>query len=330
MELIITTDTPVSKMDNFSNYLSVITKEDALESVRRLTQMESEDWFRVGMILSSYKKTKGEKELSELLSYTSDNFQINSRKAFYLINIYDRLVASNITPDKVADVGWTKLKEIADLLTPDNVDYWVDICKKHTTQQLITLLKSNGTTNEKKATAIATALDATPTTPNDAPTDAPTDSHTDSSMVIGGVIKGTLVDPTCAELVSTVEIPDTEVPTVEVSQEGVSGSFIGAVSDYQFTPSAKYTSNFVPPDSTYADNSLAIVEGVSISETFDPDVALETPIELIKQDTSSNYMLDLINRLKDYELNTVIKTVTDIFPHIKIIVTEPQDETSFD
>ena len=127
-----------------------------------------------------------------------------------------------------------------------------------------------------------------------------------------------------------MEIHGTEVSTVEDAQDDVSGSFIGTVSDYQFTPSAKYSSNFVPPDSTYADNSLDILEGVPISETFDPDMALETPIEPIKQDTSSNYMLDLITKLKDYDLNMVIKTVTDIFPHIKIIVTEPQDETSFD
>lgn len=314
MELTITTDTSVSKMDNFTNYLSVITKEDALESVRRLTQMESEDWFRVGMILSSYKKSKGETELKELIAYTSDNFQINSRKAFYLINIYDRLVASNITPDKVSEVGWTKLKEIADLLTIDNVDYWVDICKKNTTQQLIALLKSSGTTNEKKANIISDVLD--------------------SAGIITDTKENTKVEPTVLE--TDTGIIDTDAIMVEdgVASNTISSSdskeYLGYITDCEVSNYVKYQANVIPTDSTYSENSLDIVEGVILSETTEKESTKETIIQNVELVDSSIPMMELISRLKDYDLSLVLKTVTDIFPNIKIIVTEPQDETSFD
>ena len=81
------THTPA--LTDFKDYLESVTKEDALDSIKNLAQMESEDWFRIGMVLSSFQKTKGEEEFKSLLLYAEQNFQINPRKAYYLIKFHD-------------------------------------------------------------------------------------------------------------------------------------------------------------------------------------------------------------------------------------------------
>ena len=52
------------------------------------------------------------------------------RKARYLISIYDNLVTKMIPWEKVSHLGWTKLKDLAPVLTPENVDEWVAKAEK--------------------------------------------------------------------------------------------------------------------------------------------------------------------------------------------------------
>lgn len=47
------------------------------------------------------------------------------RKAMYLISIYTSLVEAEIPWLKVAHLGWTKLKDLVEVLTLENVDEWV-------------------------------------------------------------------------------------------------------------------------------------------------------------------------------------------------------------
>jgi Mg/Co/Ni transporter MgtE len=54
----------------------------------------------------------------------------------YLIQIYTGLVESGVAWEKVKHLGWSKLKELANILAPDNVDAWVALAEQVTVLQL--------------------------------------------------------------------------------------------------------------------------------------------------------------------------------------------------
>ena len=145
-------------LDDTKSYLETITKEDALAAISQLAQQESEDWFRIGMILSAYRSSRSESEWKDLLSYADANFQVNKRKAYYLIDIYENLTKNGVTIEQVSTVGWTKLKEIAHLLTQDNVDYWVKTANENSTKTLLALLKSKATADSDTSLALDSHL----------------------------------------------------------------------------------------------------------------------------------------------------------------------------
>lgn len=69
-------------------------------------------------------------------AFIEDKYGIQYRKAMYLISIYTNLVNSGVHWNQVSAVGWTKLKEIAHLLTKDNVEEWVKTALSCSTLQL--------------------------------------------------------------------------------------------------------------------------------------------------------------------------------------------------
>lgn len=72
----------------------------------------------------------------------SAKFEMQERKAQYLRNIYVNLVNAKVTWEQVSPIGWSKLREICDRITLDNVEQWVDICSDMTVNQLKEYLKA--------------------------------------------------------------------------------------------------------------------------------------------------------------------------------------------
>ena len=74
--------------------------------------------------------------------FVFDKYGMQARKAYYLIAIYTDLVTKQIAWEKVKHLGWTKLKELAPILTPENTDEWVAKAEKLTVMELIAALKA--------------------------------------------------------------------------------------------------------------------------------------------------------------------------------------------
>jgi hypothetical protein len=304
---------------DFNGYLNTVSKEDALESIKNLVQMESEDWFRIGMVLSSYRKSKGDEEFKNLLHYAEEKLNIKPRKAYYLKDIYDNLVASNITPSQVSQIGWSKLKDIAQFLTPDTVNYWIDICKTNSVKQIQALLKSNATTNISKAGSIEDALADTPVTSTMQVTVTATDI--DQAKDISQEID--------SDIVAVSDEPPAGYSGICVGYDFSKDSdttAIGYITDGALTGYAKYEPTVVEPTFDYPVNK-AISEVIDINKEPKTIEGIESitieaePVLTVPQ---------LAARLKIYDLYTVLATITSIFPHIKITVTEAQNATNFD
>lgn len=299
MDLTVSVSNNQQNLVGFTDYLSTVNQDDAIDSLKNLAQMESEDWFRIGMILSSYRKSKGDSEFSNLLEYAEKNLQINGRKAYYLIDIHDCLVSSNITPSQVSDVGWTKLKEIAHLLTPENVDYWVDLCKTNTTKQLIALLKSNITVNPVKSASIDDVLAETP-------------------KIESKVVEE--VTPVEEVVIHTVaETPQQEIEEKVITPKPSQGTL-------EAIPVEQHDD--IPVSYNYTPKPVDGVEEV-LPEEVESEEAMVVAVEEASEPKGLN-VKEVAVKLKSYDPVDVITMVTEIYPHIKITVSEKNNAAIID
>jgi hypothetical protein len=120
-----------------------LKEEKAFKLVPQLLDSIDKDYFMLGGVLASIQAQGWymDKSYENFRAYVESECGIAYRKAMYLISIYNGLVNSGVAWAKVASLGWTKLKELAGILTPENVDEWVGYAKDMTTLQLQEFIK---------------------------------------------------------------------------------------------------------------------------------------------------------------------------------------------
>lgn len=102
-----------------------LTKTKALKEADVLAENIEANYFRLGGVLALIKAQTWFDGYESFAFYVFEKFGFKERKADYLIRIYDNLVTKQIPWEKVSILGWTKLKDLTDILTVDNVDEWV-------------------------------------------------------------------------------------------------------------------------------------------------------------------------------------------------------------
>jgi hypothetical protein len=122
--------------------ISKLSAEAILAEVPKLLDAVDENYFHLGGFLSvvlAYKhyETAGFKNFNEFV----ESYGMRLRKAQYLIQIYDKLIESGVPWSKVKDVGWTKLRGLASILTLENADEWVERALSSTVLQLQEAIK---------------------------------------------------------------------------------------------------------------------------------------------------------------------------------------------
>ena len=121
-------------------------KEDrAFTLVPKLLDNIDHDYFRLGGVLSKVQAegwfmNKGHETFR---AFVEAECGIQYRKGMYLIEIYNGLVESGVAWDQVKHLGWTKLKELANILSPENVEAWVGVAENLTVLQLIEHIKES-------------------------------------------------------------------------------------------------------------------------------------------------------------------------------------------
>jgi hypothetical protein len=121
-------------------FVENLIKGDAYLLVPTLLDNINFDYFKLGGVLSVIRDNKwwqqdygAEMPFNKFLEL---KFGLHYRKAMYLIQIYNDLLASGVKWEQVHDVGWTKLKEISSILSTENVDEWVAAARELTTIEL--------------------------------------------------------------------------------------------------------------------------------------------------------------------------------------------------
>lgn len=125
-----------------------MTREQAYAAVPDLAENIEFNYFKLGGVLSVISLHKWWDEGSSFKEVADKDFNLGYRKAKYLTEIYDSLVASEIEWDQVKDLGWTKLRVLAKVINKENVGYWVDQAKQLTVVQLQELIKQKDQAGE--------------------------------------------------------------------------------------------------------------------------------------------------------------------------------------
>ena len=133
-----------------------LTKGKALTMADNLAETIESDYFKLGGVLKLINDNSWFEGYESFDLFVYEKYGFQGRKARYLINIYTELVTKQIPWEKVAGLGWTKLKELAPILTLDNVDEWVNKASAVTVLELIAMLKaklnSSGKESSEKTT----------------------------------------------------------------------------------------------------------------------------------------------------------------------------------
>jgi len=68
--------------------------------------------------------------------YCSKELDTEYRKARYFIDIWDKVKALDLPKEKVNALGWTKMKEVASVITEKNAKEWLEKAQKMTSREL--------------------------------------------------------------------------------------------------------------------------------------------------------------------------------------------------
>lgn len=125
-----------------------LSKVKALNQAEKLAEDIEANYFRLGGLLKLISKEQWFEGFPTFEAFVLEKFGFAKRKADYLISIYTNLVDKQIPWEKVAHLGWTKLKDLAPVLTLDNLDEWVAKAEKCTVMELLAMLKAPATPGE--------------------------------------------------------------------------------------------------------------------------------------------------------------------------------------
>ena len=127
------------------NEIEHLKPEKAFKLVPTLMDTIDHDYFRLGGVLSAIQ-IQGwfmDKGHETFRSFVEAESGLAYRKAMYLINIYNCMVESGVAWDVVKHLGWSKLKELAPIITLENVDDWVAVAENLTVIQLQEHIKAS-------------------------------------------------------------------------------------------------------------------------------------------------------------------------------------------
>lgn len=119
-----------------------LTKTKALNQAEKLAEDIEANYFKLGGILKLIQSQQWYEGFPSFDAFVLEKFGFAVRKAHYLVSIYTNLVDKQIPWDKVSGLGWTKLKDLAPILTQENLESWIEKASSCTVLELQALIKA--------------------------------------------------------------------------------------------------------------------------------------------------------------------------------------------
>ncbi len=149
-DIAISISTEADVLQDLVHEIENMEEKQAYELIATLIDQIEATYFKLGGVLSQARANGWHDGYPSFKEFVEGKYGFSYRKAMYLIEIYNSLVESKVPWEKVADLGWSKLREVAPILTLDNVDHWVALAKQ---QNHVQLIESVQVAQGKKETA---------------------------------------------------------------------------------------------------------------------------------------------------------------------------------
>lgn len=120
-----------------------LSKTKALNAAEKLIEEQGSNDFKLGGILKKILENSWFEGSESFDAFVAQRYGFQGRKARYLIDIYTHLTSKNIPWEKVANLGWSKLKDLAPILTLANLEEWIKKAEALTVLELQAALKAN-------------------------------------------------------------------------------------------------------------------------------------------------------------------------------------------
>lgn len=128
---------PATDIITVSHQIEKMKDQGKIEAaITGLLTGESFNDFVLGGLMTRLQEVGHFGEYGSFKAYIEAKVDIKYRKATYLMRIYEGLVQSGVAWEKVAHIGWTKLKEIAPILNNGNADHWIGLSETMNTLSL--------------------------------------------------------------------------------------------------------------------------------------------------------------------------------------------------
>ncbi len=138
------------------NFNAIKTEQAAVDLAKELVEVGDFALFHLGGVFARMADEKWYMGHEDFRKCCDVEFNVRYRKAAYLMKIYRTLDAKNIAWQDVVKCGWSKLKELLPILTPQNASGWADKAVKMSTVALLEHVKTaqakSGTTPVKVGT----------------------------------------------------------------------------------------------------------------------------------------------------------------------------------
>ena len=126
-------------------------KDEALARFDELEGHHDQTYFEIGGVLSVIRNNKFYEPHESFSDWRKAQTSMSHGKANALVQIYDGIANSDLKWKDVEGIGWTKLREIASVLTKENAQDWVKLAAENSKADLIKLVKAQkaGTTGSE-------------------------------------------------------------------------------------------------------------------------------------------------------------------------------------
>jgi hypothetical protein len=126
-------------------------KEAAIQCALGHLDEETNFGFKLGGVLTMIQRNEWYAPHASFKKFVEEECGMSYRKAKYLINSYVAVSTSKVDDEKLNDLSWCKLREIAPIITPENVDEWVAAASEHTVVELKEMVKAHKAKGNPKA-----------------------------------------------------------------------------------------------------------------------------------------------------------------------------------
>ena len=128
-----------------------LKKEEAIQCVSSLLEEKKNVDFKLGGVLAAILRNKWFAPHDTFSEFVEKKFGLSYRWAKDRIDIFDAVTKSKMDDENFIGLSCCKLREIARVITPENVSEWIAISHQHTVVELKEKVKAHKKEHDPKA-----------------------------------------------------------------------------------------------------------------------------------------------------------------------------------